>query len=109
MREYPVPFSAREEAPFMSGLTIREMLWIAGGFLIGFIFAIIVFSLFKVKIISVIVCLPVIIPFMLMSLYLAKKQIKEDDKKETLDRHYYKLFKYKYRPKKYLNYREGGS
>ena len=108
MREYPVPFSAREETPFMAGLTVREMLWIGGGFMLGLVTSAVIFSFMSAKPQNMILSLPVIFPWVLFCYYLAKKKVKEDDKKETLDRHYFKLVKYRRRPHIYLNYRREG-
>ena len=108
MREYPVPFSAREEAPFMAGLTVREMLWLGGGFIVGLAAAALLFVLFETDVLNMILCLPIIVPFVLLGYCLARKRTKEDDKKETLDRHYYKLFRYRRRSRIYLNFRRGG-
>ena len=110
MREYPVPFSAREETPFMAGLTVREMLWIGGGFMLGLAASAAVFSCLRAAPQNIVFSLPVILPWVLFCYYLAKKKVKEDDKKETLDRHFLKLLMYRYRPHIYLNYRrEGGA
>ena len=108
MREYPVPFSTKGESPFMGGLSIREMLWIGGGFIVGLTAAIAFFALLRTETRSMIVSFPVIIPFVCLGFYLARKKITEDDKKETLDRHCLKLFKYRRRPHIYLNYRKEG-
>jgi len=108
MREYPVPFSTREETPFMAGLSVREMLWTGGGFILGIVAAIVLFILLGAETINMILCIPAIIPCVLLCFCLAKKRTKEDDKIETLDRHYLKLIKYKYRSRAYLNYRRGG-
>lgn len=107
MREYPVPFSTREENPFIFGLTIREMLWIGGGFFVGLLFAATIFFAVGAKLQNLILCLPVIIPFTIAAFYLSRKRVKEDDHAETLDRHMIKKLKYKLRPHKYLNYRQG--
>ena len=108
MSEYHVPFSAREEAPFMAGLTVREMLWVGGGFMLGLAAAAVVFAWLALGSLNLIFSLPIIFPCVLFGYYLAKKKVKEDDKKETLDRHCLKLFKYRFRPHTYLNYRKGG-
>ena len=108
MREYPVPFSAREETPFMAGLTVREMLWIGVGFVVGLVAASTAFALSRASATNMIICLPAIIPCVLLSFYLVKKKVIEDDRKETLERHYIKSFKYKQRAKVYLNFRQKG-
>ena len=109
MREYPVPFSTREETPFMGGLSIREMLWIGGGFILGLVATALLFSLLNTDVKNMIICLPVALPFMFLGYYLARKKVVEDDRKETFDKHCFKLFKYKRRPHIFLNYRrEGG-
>jgi len=93
----------------MAGLTVREMLWIGGGFLIGLFSAVLVFSFLDAGTMNIILSLPIILPCVLCCFFLAKKKVREDDKKETLDRHYLKLFKYRLRSHNYLNYRrEGG-
>ena len=108
MREYPVPFSAREETPFMAGLSVREMLWTGGGFILGLITTILLFTMIKADTMNMILCLQVVIPCVLLCFFLSRKRTKEDDKKETLDRHYYKLIRYKFRPHIYLNFRRRG-
>ncbi|MBM7854963.1 type IV secretory pathway VirB3-like protein [Desulfohalotomaculum tongense] len=107
MREYIVPFSTREETPFIFGITIREMFWIGGGFFIGLFFAAAAFFVIGTKLQNIIFCLPVIIPFIAVALYLARKQVVEDDHTETLDRHLIKMLKYRLRCHKYLNFRQG--
>ncbi|MCF8010047.1 MAG: PrgI family protein [Clostridiales bacterium] len=79
MREYQVPFSTREEEPFIFGLKIREMLWLGGGFFIGLITAVSVFFIIGTELQNLIICLPAIIPFTAAGLYLSKKKVKEDD------------------------------
>ncbi|SFH34414.1 PrgI family protein [Desulfotomaculum arcticum] len=105
MKYYPVPFSAREETPFIFGLYVREMLWIGAGIIVGLVIALIIFVPIGAKLQYLILCLPVMIPFVGLSFYLARKRVKEDDRYETLDRHLIKKLKYKYRPHTYLNFR----
>lgn len=108
MREYRVPFSTLEETPFILGLTIREMGWIGGGFLVGLVFSFITFLIIGAKLQNIILSLPTIIPFTLFGLYLAKKKVIKGDYTETLDRYWFKKIKYKFRPHKYLNFRRAG-
>ncbi len=105
MREYRVPFSTREEAPFIFGLTIREMAWIGGGFLVGLVFSLISFLIIGTELENIILCLPTIIPFTLLGLYLAKKTVNKGDYTQTLDRYCLSQIRYKYRPHKYLSFR----
>jgi hypothetical protein len=109
MREYPVPFSTKEETSFMAGLTVREMLWLGGGFILGLFGASLLFLLLRAETRNMIICLPAVVPCVLASLYLARKKVTEEDRQETLDRHYYKAVRFKYRPHIYLNYRKEGS
>lgn len=105
MRDYRVPFSTREETPFILGLTAREMLWIGGGFILGLVSSVLTFMIIGAQLRNLILSLPTIIPFTFAGFYLAKKKVSEDDHDETLDRHYIKRLRYKFRPHKYLNYR----
>lgn len=108
MKYYPVPFSAREETPFIFGLSVREMLWLGGGFMTGLFVALLTFVLVGAKLQNLIFCLPAITPFVWLSFYLARKKVQEDDHYETLDRHLIKKLKYKFRPHTYLNFRREG-
>lgn len=107
MRDYPVPYSTREETPFIfKNLSIREMLWIGGGAINGFIIAVLLFVLSGARLENIILCMPVLIPFTGAGWYLAKKKVEEDDNIVTLDRHLLKKIKYKFRSHKYVNYRK---
>ncbi|KJS73329.1 MAG: hypothetical protein JL56_11515 [Desulfotomaculum sp. BICA1-6] len=108
MRYFPVPFSAREETPFIFGLTVREMLWLGGGIMAGFMAALATFVFVGAKLQNLILCLPMVIPFMVVSFYLSRKKVREDDHHETLDRHLIKKLKYRFRQHTYLNLRRGG-
>lgn len=107
MRYYQVPFSAREETPFIFGLTVREMLWLGGGIMLGFTAALATFVFVGAKLPNLILSLPLVIPFVAVSFYLSRKKIREDDHHETLDRHLIKGLKYRFRPHTYLNMRRG--
>ncbi|ABO49464.1 hypothetical protein Dred_0928 [Desulforamulus reducens MI-1] len=106
MREFRVPFSTREETPFIFGLTIREMAWIGSGFLVGLVFSFITFMIIGAKLQNIILSLPTIIPFTFLGLFLAKKRIIKGDYIETIDRYWFKKAKYKMRAHKYVNYRK---
>lgn len=105
MREYRVPFSTREETPFILGLTVREMAWIGCGFLAGLIFSLITFLVLGARIQNILLSLPTIIPFTYLGFYLAKKMVIYGDYTESMDRYYIKRIKYKMRAHKYVNYR----
>lgn len=105
MRDYPVPFSSREETPFIFGLSTREMLWIGGGAIAGFIMAVVIFFIIGASLQNMIFCLPALLPTTGAGWYLARKPVKEDDNIVTVDRHLLKVLKYRFRPHKYLNYR----
>ena len=107
MRDYQVPFNTREEAPFIMGLSIREMLWLGVGFTIGLLITAMLFSLIKAGPQSIILSLPAIVPSVGLTFFLAKKKVREDDHLETLDRHLLKSLRYKFKPHIYLNYRRG--
>lgn len=108
MRNYPVPFSSREESPFIFGLSVREMLWISGGVITGFILAVSVFVISGSGLQDMIFCMPALLPTTLTGLYLAKRKVVEDDNIVTLDRHLFKKLKYRFRSHKYLNCRRWG-
>ncbi|MCL6476994.1 MAG: PrgI family protein [Peptococcaceae bacterium] len=105
MRDYPVPFSSREESPFIFGLSVREMLWISGGVIAGLILAAIVFVLSGSGLQDIIFCMPALLPTTGIGLYMAKRKVVEDDNIVTLDRHLFKKIKYRFSPHKYLNTR----
>ena len=108
MRDYPVPFSAKEETPFIMGISVREMLWLGGGFTLGLLITAVLFSLIKIGAQSMFLALPAIIPSVGLSFFLARKKITEDDHQETLDRHVLKYLQYQLKPHTYLNYRKEG-
>ncbi|MEW6697312.1 MAG: PrgI family mobile element protein [Bacillota bacterium] len=104
-REYRVPFSTREETPFIFGVTVREMAWIASGFLIGVFFSFIAFLIIGPKLQNIILCLPIIIPFIFLGFYLGKKTVIRGDYTESLDKYFIKKIRYKIKPHKYVNFR----
>lgn len=106
MKHYPVPYSSREETPFIFKLSVREMIWIGGGIISGFVLAIMLFTIAGINFQNMIFCLPAMLPTTGLGWYLAKKTVTEDDNIVTMDRHLLKKIKYKLRPHKYLNYRK---
>lgn len=100
-----MPFSSREETPFIFDLTIREMAWIGSGFLIGMIFSFLIFLIIGAKLQNIILCLPAIVPFVLLGFYLAKKTTTKGDYTETLDKFFLRKIRYQVRPHKYVNFR----
>lgn len=105
MRDYPVPFPTREETAFIFNCTLRELIWIGGGFMVGFVAAIILFIVTGMHLKNVILCFPVLIPATAAGFYFGKKRIKVDDNTLTTDKYLTLKFKYRHRPHKYYNRR----
>lgn len=105
MRDYPVPFSTREEAAFIFNFTLRELMWIGGGFLVGFVVAIIIFVLTGMHLKNVFFCFLVVIPTTAAGFYFGKKKYEVGDNVLTTDRYLLLKFKYRNRLHKYYNRR----
>lgn len=105
MRDYPVPFSTREEAPFIFNLTLRELMWIGGGFLVGFVAAIFLFVITGMHLKNVFFCFLVVLPTTAAGFYFGKKRFEMGDNILATDKYLLLKFKYRYRPHKYYNRR----
>lgn len=107
MRDYPVPFSTREETPFLFNLAIREMCWLGAGIFIGTVISLTVFFLFIKRIELAILCLPIIAAFAGTARYISIMKVREDDHIVHFDRHLINNLKYRLKCHEYINYRRG--
>lgn len=106
MREYRVPLSTKEEEKLVFNLSARQCLW----FGLGIIFSIILIGMpalvFGLPLPKVIYLLPLGLPPLGISTYMAKKRVKELDMEVNVDAFLWRKFKYNHRVHNYYLFRK---
>lgn len=103
MRFYPVPFSAKGEEKLVYNMAIREVLIISIGIGLGLGAAGILSLMLHTLILF---CIPVALPFIGLAAIIAFTRINKNDNELTLDAYFFRLIKYKQRPRHYLKIRK---
>jgi hypothetical protein len=103
MRLYPVPFTTQGEEKLIFNLTIKQVLVIGLGSIVGFT-AMTILS--KILGVLMLYCLPVMLPFLGISIFLALAKKNKSGRSLELGEYVFLKFCYKHQPKHYLRFRE---
>lgn len=105
MREYRVPFAVSEgESSFVSGLTVRQFLWLVAFGVPGLVFWLGVAYMLRASLPGVVMLSVVGVPFFVAGLMMAFKKVREVDDNVGLDTHLFRTVSYRLRRKDFINF-----
>lgn len=107
LRTYVVPFSTKEEERLVFNLALKECMWLGCGLIAAALMAGVPAFIFQVSMPELLYLLPLAIPPMAVSGFMAFKKVKQLDNYVKVDVFLWNKWRFKNRTRDYIMYRRG--